>query len=84
MKKTSLDLDHETQMMVIAPVFTCSIAEGTHFAQGGPGERMYAILGRWLGTNYRQLTVVRVQQTSMTTWSALLSDNQAVEFNVII
>lgn len=82
--RTQLRLDPETLMMVITPVFTCSIAPGHHTAQGGVGEHIYQILGRWTATNFPVRSVLRVQQTSMTTWMAVLDNNSTVEFTIII
>lgn len=81
---TQLRIDPETLMMVIAPVFTCSIAPGRHTAQGRAGEHMFEILGRWTSINFPVRAVVWVQQTSMTTWMAMLDDNTTIEFTVII
>lgn len=82
--KTTLKLDPETTMMVITPVFTCSISPGEHSEQGGIGEHIYQILGRWISANFPNLSVLYVQQTSMTTWAAVLGDKRFVEFSIII
>jgi len=68
---------------VIIPVFTCSAIPGIHEERGGVGEPISEILGRWTSIKFPVRTVTWVQQTSLSTWMAMLDNNETIDFIII-